>query len=95
MVNINRQSAGACRTRKLIVCREHNHEDFFIGHLLTLRPYVQVWVAWVQKFVFTAFVETTQVAPTILQALGLDPNHLDAVKKEGTAVLPGLNFRDE
>jgi hypothetical protein len=39
------------------------------------------------------FVETTQVAPTILQALGLDPNSLDAVQQEGTAVLPALNFK--
>jgi hypothetical protein len=31
---------------------------------------------------------TTQVAPTILKALGLDPEALDAVKEEGTAVLP-------
>ncbi len=35
-------------------------------------------------------VKTTQVAPTILKALGLDPNQLQAVQKEGTAVLPGL-----
>jgi hypothetical protein len=42
----------------------------------------------------TSFVETTQVAPTILQALGLDPGKLDAVKNEGTAVLPGLSFKD-
>jgi hypothetical protein len=41
----------------------------------------------------TSFVETAQVAPTILQALGLDPNSLDAVRKEGTPVLPGLNFK--
>jgi arylsulfatase A-like enzyme len=39
-----------------------------------------------------SFVETTQVAPTILQLLGLDPDDLDAVKKEGTPVLPGLGF---
>jgi hypothetical protein len=38
------------------------------------------------------FVETKQVAPTILRVLGLDPNNLDAVQKEGTAVLPGLSF---
>src|SRR5215469_3816983 len=38
------------------------------------------------------FVETKQVAPTILRILGLDPNKLDAVQKEGTAVLPGLSF---
>ncbi len=36
------------------------------------------------------FVETKQVAPTILRILGLNPNALDAVKLEGTAVLPGL-----
>jgi Type I phosphodiesterase / nucleotide pyrophosphatase len=31
---------------------------------------------------------TAQVAPTILKALGLDPKALDAVRAEGTAVLP-------
>ncbi len=40
----------------------------------------------------TVPVETIQVAPSILQALGLDPNQLQAVRKEGTAALPGLNF---
>lgn len=35
-------------------------------------------------------VQTTQVAPTILQALGMSPEMLQAVTKEGTAVLPGL-----
>ena len=39
-----------------------------------------------------SFVETTQVAPTILKFLGLDPNALDAVRSEGTPVLPGLDF---
>jgi hypothetical protein len=38
----------------------------------------------------TTFVETTQVAPTVLKLLGLDPSALDAVRKEGTAVLPGF-----
>ena len=41
----------------------------------------------------TSFVETSQVAPTILQALGLDPGSLDAVQKEGTPVLPGLGLK--
>ncbi len=36
------------------------------------------------------WVETTQVAPTILELLGLDPNQLQAVQQEGTRVLPGL-----
>ncbi len=34
-------------------------------------------------------VETTQIAPTILSLLGLDPNALQAVQIEGTPVLPG------
>jgi arylsulfatase A-like enzyme len=38
-----------------------------------------------------SFVETAQVAPTILQILGLDPDALDAVRAEGTSVLPGLD----
>jgi hypothetical protein len=37
-------------------------------------------------------VETTQVSPTILEALGLDPNKLMAVQIEGTQVLPGLDL---
>jgi hypothetical protein len=36
------------------------------------------------------WAETTQVAPTILQLLGLDPNALQAVRIEGTRVLPGI-----
>jgi hypothetical protein len=38
----------------------------------------------------TSFVETMQVAPTILQILGLDPTSLESVRNEGTPVLPGL-----
>jgi arylsulfatase A-like enzyme len=37
-------------------------------------------------------VWTKQVAPTILRALDLDPDALQAVQKEGTKVLPGLRF---
>ncbi len=40
-------------------------------------------------------VETTQVAPTILEALGLNPNKLDAVRMEGTPVLPAGQFHSE
>ncbi len=36
------------------------------------------------------WVETTQVAPTILLLLGLDPDALKAVRIEGTRVLPGI-----
>ncbi|HZC26263.1 MAG TPA: hypothetical protein VE287_04525, partial [Actinopolymorphaceae bacterium] len=38
-----------------------------------------------------ANVETTQVAPTILRLLGLDPDALNAVRIEGTRVLPGID----
>ena len=43
----------------------------------------------------TSFVETTQVAPTILSILGLDPNELTAVQAEGTPVLPGFGQGQE
>jgi arylsulfatase A-like enzyme len=35
-------------------------------------------------------VETTQIAPTILQLLGIEPDALQAVRIEGTKVLPGI-----
>ena len=37
-------------------------------------------------------VGTAQVAPTILHALGINPNALDAVRAEGTPVLPAVQF---
>ncbi len=37
-------------------------------------------------------VETAQVAPTILEVLGIDTRELQAVQLEGTRVLPGLRF---
>ena len=40
----------------------------------------------------TGPVETMQVAPTVLKALGLDPNALQAVKIDGTQVLPEVNL---
>ncbi len=36
-------------------------------------------------------VETTQIAPTILKLLHLDPNALQAVRIEHTRVLPGFD----
>ena len=38
-------------------------------------------------------VGTNQVAPTILKALGLNPSSLDAVRLEGTPVLPEINLQ--
>ncbi len=43
-----------------------------------------------QQSIIKQPVETTQIAPTILSALGLNPQALQAVQKEKTAVLPGL-----
>jgi hypothetical protein len=37
----------------------------------------------------TSPVETMQVAPTILRALGLNPFALQSVMQEGTEALPG------
>lgn len=37
-----------------------------------------------------SYVETSQIAPTILQALGLDPDQLQAVRKQGTQALPDV-----
>jgi len=39
-----------------------------------------------------ASVGTAQVAPTILKALGINPSALDAVRIEGTSVLPAVQF---
>ena len=40
----------------------------------------------------SAAVGTAQVAPTILKALRINPTALDAVREEGTGVLPGVTF---
>ncbi len=40
-------------------------------------------------------VATSQVAPTILRALGLEPGDLESVKVEKTRALPGLPLADE
>jgi hypothetical protein len=45
---------------------------------------------WLAPKTVHAWAETMQVAPTILRALGLDPDALDAVRLEGTRVLPDL-----
>ena len=41
----------------------------------------------------TTPVQTKQVAPTILEALGLNPQSLKAVRLEHTPILPGLPLR--
>ena len=49
--------------------------------------------AGIRHQVESSSVETTQVAPTVLALLGLDPHQLTAVRQEGTQVLPGLDAR--
>ena len=48
----------------------------------------------IQPGQFGNWVETTQIAPTILKLLGLSPSSLQAVQQEGTQVLPGLGIGD-
>ena len=51
---------------------------------------IVVWGAGVERGSSNERVETTQIAPTILRLLGLQPEELAAVRKEGTEVLPDL-----
>jgi hypothetical protein len=51
---------------------------------------IVVYAPGVKPRVSHQWVETTQVAPTILRLLGLDPDALRAVRIEGTQVLPGI-----
>jgi hypothetical protein len=37
-------------------------------------------------------VEAMQVAPSVLKALGLDPNELQSVQQEGTGAMPATQF---
>jgi hypothetical protein len=46
-----------------------------------------------QPHTVRAEVGTAQVAPTILQALGINPSALKAVRVEGTSVLPGVSLK--
>ena len=48
-----------------------------------------------QPRTFFAPVQTAEVAPTVLKLLGLDPMRLDAVRIEGTAVLPGFEAKGD
>jgi len=63
-----------------------NEDDTHVA-LLVSHPFLT------ERSINTA-VATTQIAPTILKALGLEPQELEAVRREGTQVLPGL-FKDK
>jgi Type I phosphodiesterase / nucleotide pyrophosphatase len=71
-------------TKKLAEHGGFSHDDTNVI-LLISNPSLQTKIV-------TTPVETMQVAPTILKALGLDPNSLQSVVEEGTAVLPGTQL---
>src|ERR1700759_4404747 len=52
---------------------------------------IVVYAPGLRSGVSNRWVETTSVAPTILRLLGLDPRDLQAVREEGTPVLPGIH----
>ena len=66
---------------------EHGGNSSDDGHLGLLVSYPGLSGA-----INTAIVSTTQVAPTILKSLRLNPALLQSVAAEGTQVLPGLGF---
>jgi hypothetical protein len=71
-------------TKKLAEHGGFSHDDTNVMLLLS-NP------AFVPHTVYTT-VGTNQVAPSILRALGLDPQKLDGVRLEGTSALPGVNL---
>jgi hypothetical protein len=71
-------------TKKLAEHGGFSHDDTDVMMLLS-NPSFQNANIWTS-------VQTAQIAPTILEALGLNPSSLQAVQAEGTAVLPGVAF---
>ncbi len=75
-------NSGVTYVTDAAVAEDHGgfgHDDTNVMLLVTNPGFV--------PFTVSADISTTQVAPTILQALGLDPALLDAVQKEGTPLL--------
>jgi arylsulfatase A-like enzyme len=84
-----RPTYGTIYTGSTLKNAEHggfNYSDTNVG-LVVSNP------DFAQQVVKTP-VASSQVAATLLQALGIDPSELDAVRKEGTAVLPFASERD-
>jgi hypothetical protein len=71
-------------TAKLAEHGGFNHDDTNVILLLSNPSFESETVR--------ASVGTVQVAPTILKALRIDPSALDAVRAEGTSVLPAVQF---
>jgi phosphoglycerol transferase MdoB-like AlkP superfamily enzyme len=51
---------------------------------------IVVYAPGVRSKISDRWVETTSIAPTILELLGFDPRDLQAVQQEGTPLLPGI-----
>jgi len=82
---IVRPNYGTIYTGSTAKNAEHggfNYSDTNVG-LIVSNPSLQAKV-------LKAPVVTSQVAPTILQVLGLDPQNLRSVQVEKTVALPGL-----
>jgi hypothetical protein len=71
-------------TKKLAEHGGFSHDDTNVIMLLSHPSFAPTTV--------TTPVETAQIAPTILEALGLDPNRLQSVQIEKTQVLPAVQF---
>ncbi|HZD49255.1 MAG TPA: alkaline phosphatase family protein, partial [Silvibacterium sp.] len=69
-------------TKKLAEHGGFNHDDTNVMLLLSNSSF--------KPKTIRASVGTAQVAPTILQSLGISPWYLDAVRKEGVSVLPAV-----
>jgi hypothetical protein len=74
-------------TKKLAEHGGFSHDDTNVMMLLSNPSFDPMKVA--------SYVETSQIAPTILQALGLDPDALRAVQKQGTQVLPDVPLKGD
>jgi len=70
-------------TKKIAEHGGDNPQDRDVALVVSGNP-----IATAADSISSAPVETTQIAPTILQLLGLDPNALQAVQIEHTATLP-------
>lgn len=79
-------NVGVTYTGSAAKLSEHGgfaHDDTNVIMLLSNPAFSPKWIS--------TGVGTNQVAPTILKVLGLDPNSLDAVRLEGTPVLPSFD----
>ena len=76
-------SGGVVRADKMLVTHAGFNDDDTNVELLLSNPRLR-------RAVIKTPVLATQIAPTILRALRLDPQSLQAVRNEKTSILPGL-----